>query len=198
MTAPEAAARRPPGRPRDARADEAILRATLDLVGRLGIARTTIAAVAAQAGVGKATIHRRWPTKNALVLASLDELLQPQPLPDTGSLRGDLVEYQRNFVKAMTGPRRDILPSIVGEATMDPELRDALARFIASRRVVLRAVLERGVERGELRADLDVDMAMELFAGPLVYREVMADLPVDDAVAEDLIDLVLAGLAPHR
>jgi AcrR family transcriptional regulator len=192
QTAPERRA----GRPRDGQADEAILRATLELVGAQGITRTTIAAIAARAGVGKATIHRRWPTKSALLLAALSTLVDRSPRPDTGSVRGDLHEYQRHFVAQISGSRRDVLPALVAEAATDPELHDLFVRFVAGRRRTLADLLRRGVERGELRPDLDVELALDLFAGPLVYRVLVAGRPVDAAVAEGLLDLLLDGLAP--
>jgi AcrR family transcriptional regulator len=185
---------RRPGRPRDEHADEAILRATLHLVGRQGVQGTTIAAVAETAGVGKATIHRRWRTKTALLLAALGRFEPHQSMPDTGSVREDLVQYHRFFVRLMSGPRRDVLPSLLSEGVERPELREALAGFVAQRRSVLRQILERGVERGELRDDVDLDLALDLFSGPLVYRTLVAGLPVDDEVAPRLIDLVLLGL----
>ena len=185
---------RRPGRPRDEQADEAILWATLQLVGRHGIQGTTIAAVAETAGVGKATIHRRWPTKTALLLAALGRFEPHPPMPNTGSVREDLVQYHRAFVRHMSGPRRDILPSLLSEGVERPELRAALARFVADRRTVLREILQQGVERGELRDDVDLDLALDLFSGPLVYRALVAGLPVDDDVAPNLVDLVLLGL----
>ena len=63
------------GRPRSAKADQAILNATLRMLGTQGVAGTTIEGVAADAGVGKTTIYRRWPTKTALILAAISDLV---------------------------------------------------------------------------------------------------------------------------
>ncbi|MCD9623263.1 TetR/AcrR family transcriptional regulator [Rhabdothermincola salaria] len=170
--------------------------ATIELVGRHGVRGTTIAAIADRAGVGKATIYRRWPTKTELVLAALSTLTLRPPVPDTGTVRGDLHAYQRFSLRLMTGPRGDVLPSLLSAAFEQPELREAWGRYLVSRRAVLREILVRGVERGELRDDLDLDIALDLFSGPLVYRDLIAGLPVDEDVAEDLVDHVLDGL--HR
>jgi AcrR family transcriptional regulator len=194
VSAPESPARRP-GRPRNDHADDAILGATVELVGRHGVRGTTIAAIADSAGVGKATIYRRWPTKSDLVLAALATLAVRLPIPDTGSVRGDLHEYQRISVRLMTGPRGDIVPSLLSAAFEQPELRQAWGSYLASRRAVLREILQRGVDRGELRRDLDLGLALDLFSGPLVYRGVIAGLPVDEDVAVRLVDHVLDGLA---
>jgi len=189
---------RRPGRPRDADADDAILSATLDLVGRHGVRGTTIAAIARQAGVGKATIYRRWPTKTELVLAALATLTVRPPVPDTGTVQGDLHAYQRFTLRLMTGPRGDVLPSLLSAAFEQPELRTAWGQYLVSRRALLREILQRGVDRGELRDDLDVDLALDLFSGPLVYRDLIAGLPVDVDVAETLVDQVLDGLRRSR
>lgn len=154
----------------------------------------TIAAVAQRASVGKATIYRRWPTKAGLVLAALEKFEDRPPLPDTGSLVGDLHEYQHGFVALLAGPGGDSVPHLAAEAAADPEMRRVLTRWVATRRSVLRQVLDRGVARGELREDLDLELALDLFSGPLVYRSTFAGLPIDDDVAERLVALVLEGL----
>jgi AcrR family transcriptional regulator len=195
--APSPAPVRRPGRPRDEAAERAILSAALEIAGEVGIRRMTIASVAQRAGVGKATIYRRWPTKAGLVLAALAELEDRPPLPDTGSLRGDLAAYQHEFVAKLAGPGGDSVPHLAAEAAADAELRDRLNRWVAHRRSVLREVLVRAVRRGEMRDDLDVELALDLFSGPLVYRAIFAGLPIDDDVAGGLIDLVLDGLRPR-
>src|SRR4051794_23872567 len=93
---------RRPGRPRDARHDEAILEATMALLSEAGYARLTIDGVAARAGVGRPTIYRRWPSKPALVVAALLHAPQIQvPHADTGSLRADLIKVLRHQITLM-------------------------------------------------------------------------------------------------
>lgn len=186
---------RPPGRPRDERAERAILTATLQLTAEVGLSRMTIAAVAERAGVGKATIYRRWSTKAEMVLAAFTVLLEPGPVPDTGSVRGDLHAYQRGFADMLIRPGGDTVPHLAAAAMSNPDMQATLSTWVARRRAVLRQVLARGVERGELRPDVDLDLALELFSGPLVYRMIWAGLPVNDEVADELVDMVLEGLA---
>ena len=91
---PASTTRRSPGRPRSAAAHQAILDATVQLLSEVGFAATTVEAVAARAGVGKATVYRRWPSKVPLVIDALDaRAIEQVPIPRTGSVRGDLIEF---------------------------------------------------------------------------------------------------------
>src|SRR2546429_3715813 len=117
----------PRGRPRSQEADLAILTATVGLLAERGLAAMSIEEVAARAGVGKTTIYRRWPSKGLLALdAFVISFRAEQPLPDTGSLRGDLLSALRAWVRAVTqtamGP---LLTGLIAEAQHDPELRGA-------------------------------------------------------------------------
>ena len=123
------------GRPRDPAVDEAILTATLEVVTDLGFGGLTVEAVAAKAGVGKATIYRRWSTKEELVVAVAEELMSHETLPDTGSLREDLVSwYSDKFRAKAEGSGDRLMGQIIVEATVNPELKRLLARFIVDRR----------------------------------------------------------------
>lgn len=175
-----------------------ILQAAMALFGEVGIDKMTIAAVAERAGVGKATIYRRWPTKAELVLAAV-AFTDVHSVADTGSVRGDLLLYQREFASQMLGPGAgNFVAHMTSEAAVNADFRRVLSRFVANRRQLLHEVLERGVARGEIRADADLDLALELFSGPLVYRVTMAGLPIDADEPERLVDLVLEGLRTTR
>src|SRR5512142_1481611 len=115
------------GRPRSAEADRAILTATADLLAERGLAAMSIEEVAARAGVGKTTIYRRWPSKGLLALdAFVISFRAEQPLPDTGSLRGDLLSALRAWVRATTQtPMGPMLTGLIAEAQHDPERRGA-------------------------------------------------------------------------
>ena len=202
--APEAAAPatppvegRRPGRPRDVRADRAILEATLDLVGETGLAGLTVDAVAARAGVGKATIYRRWASKEALVLHAWQECVARTPMPDTGSLRGDLVTLGTSLRDGIgTGTMKSVFPQMVAAARVNEELSEEYHRFVAERRRPMRDVLRRARDRGELAADVDLDVIHDLFVGPLVYRLLITGGRVDRRTIETIVDLVLRAAAP--
>src|SRR5260370_21610700 len=113
------------GRPRSQEADRAILTATVDLLASRGLAAMSIEEVAARAGGGKATIYRRWSSKGLLALDAFAASFQEQqPLPDTGTLRGDLIAALTAWVRAVTQTSMGrLLTGLVAEAQHDEELR---------------------------------------------------------------------------
>jgi AcrR family transcriptional regulator len=194
-------AARPPGRPRSERADKAIIEATLDLLAEEGgVAGVSIEAVAARAGVGKTTIYRRWPNKEALIIDALAALKAPFPEPRGASVRDDLVALARAFVADKTDKKRvDCYWSVLNSSERYPELMARFTReIIEPRRECMRQVLRRGVATGELRPDLDVELALWLFTGSMAHRARSSGTdPVPDDFAERVVDALLAGLAPR-
>ena len=180
------------GRPRRADADEAILRATLEQLADAGVAGLSMDLVAQRAGVGKATIYRRWTSKEELVLEALRTVAAPIPVPDEGSLRGDLIAYTDELVERFShGRGSDVLPHLVAASCHDAELRASLDAFTRGRQATLRRLFARGVERGELPADTDIDLAVDAILGPIFYRHLLSGEPVDRALARRLVDLAL-------
>ena len=160
------------GRPRSAEAHQAIVSATLTLLDEVGYRALTIEAVAAQAGVGKTTIYRRWPSKLELVIEAVGEMRPPSPTEDTGSLQGDFMAFQRGQIsRVAAGPMPRIAPRLLAESVNDRELHEAVQReLIDPIRTAIGEVLQRGVDRGELRADLDLELATDVVHGTVVYR----------------------------
>jgi AcrR family transcriptional regulator len=191
---------RRPGRPRSARAHVAILEATLELLAERGLAALTIEGVAARAGVGKATVYRRWTSKTELVREALGRIgTESMALPDTGSVRGDVIAMMRGRRETASATRAGFfIPRLVAEAAGDPELGPVLDEVLVQPgRRVLRAILERGSERGELRSDLDVESAVDLLLGAMVYRLLYSggDLSLLEHLPERHLAVALAGLA---
>lgn len=193
MTArPPSVSPRRPGRPRDDRADEAILDAAVAVLADRGPAGFTVDAVAAKAGCGKATIYRRWASRSRLLLEAANRLgLEPSPI-DTGDIRDDLVQLMTELSTKMrsTEPGR-ILPAVIAEASVQPEMAAVLAGFVDDRRVRPREIVRRAVDRGQLPADADVEMMLDVLAGTVMYRELIARSPCDDAFIAGLVDRVL-------
>ena len=195
----EAAVARKPGRPRSERAERAILDAALELFGESGVAGVCMEAVAARAGVGKATIYRRWPGKEDLLLDALSLLKSPLPEPAGESVREDLVAMLRVMCQDATDPtrmRRYAL--LLGEGEKYPRiLQRYKENVVEPRREVIRSVLRRGISSAELRPDVDIEVAVAMLTGAVMsqgkhYPELIpADYP------ERVADHVLLGLAPR-
>ncbi|GAA4615452.1 TetR/AcrR family transcriptional regulator [Actinoallomurus liliacearum] len=194
-------AARPPGRPRSERAAKAIVDATLDLLAEEGgVAGVSIEAVAARAGVGKTTIYRRWPNKEALIIDALAALKGPLPEPRGESLREDLYALAKAFVADKSDKKRvDCYWSVLGSSERYPELMDRFTREIVEpRREVIREVLRRGVASGELRPDLDVELTLWILTGAVAHRTRAAGAgPVPEDYAERVVDALMTGLAPR-
>jgi AcrR family transcriptional regulator len=189
---------RRPGRPVEERPRQAALQATLELIAVHGIGGLTTNAVAERAGISKATMYRRWRSKQALVAEAVASLVSDIAVPDTGSTRADLLGLMRGAVRVYGGSvEARVMPALVDAMARDAELaRTIRDGYVAGRRDALRAVLERGVERGDLRADLDVELALDVLGGALFYRLLVTGAPIDDALAEGVVELILRGFAP--
>ena len=160
-----------PGRQRSEAADQAILGATLDLLGEQGYASLTMAAVIAKAGVSSATLYRRWPTKQNLVAAALATLHAEIVDIDTGSLRTDVLAMVQASADAMTPRRQDLADDLAMELRRNPEFRVAVnEKFVLPRRQVMGAIVERAQARGELGPSIDAETAFAFIGGPLHNR----------------------------
>jgi len=186
---------RRPGRPRDPGYDQAILDATLEILFAKGYASLTIDGVAARTGVGRPTIYRRWSSKPALVIAALAQSVGLSPTPDTGTLRDDLLAYQRQQVQMMNRPEsRRLTAGLVADLVANPELAETyFGDYIGPRRMSVWGALQRGIDRGELRPDADFTLIYDLLLGPLFMRSVVRGEPLDPDMAEQTVDLVLVA-----
>jgi AcrR family transcriptional regulator len=194
--APESGA--PRGRPRSPEADRAILDAAGSLLAARGLSGMSIEEVATRAGVGKATIYRRWPTKGLLALDAFMVMFRSlQPPVDSGSLRTDLLSALRAWVRAVTTtPAGRLLASLIGEAQHDPELHAAWRdRVLEPLRVQHRMLLERAVARGEISASVDQDVVLDLFFGAAQHRLLLGHLELTDSFVEEVVDVIMAGIA---
>ncbi|GAA2425456.1 TetR/AcrR family transcriptional regulator [Actinomadura vinacea] len=185
---------RAPGRPRSERAEKAIIEATLDLLAEeSGVAGVSIEAVAARAGVGKTTIYRRWPNKEALIVGALAAAKRPLRDPGRGTVREDLLVLARELGAERRDRHARCFWNVAGGAEKHPEL---YARYrhdvIEPRREVLRRVLRRGLDRGELRPGADPEVAIALLVGALAHRAPLDRLP--EGFPEAVVDAVLGGI----
>ena len=191
---PSTPVRRHPGRPRTAGYDRKILEAALQLLVEKGYAGFTIDGVAARTGVARPTIYRRWPSKAALAAAAVDRGIPlPEP-PDTGSLREDLVAFQRARLEIMNDPaNRAVVAGLVSESVSDPDLADAFLGWYRHRNARPKEILERAIERGELPAGVDLELINDLLLGPLFLRAVVRGERLDPSLVDETVDVVLSG-----
>jgi AcrR family transcriptional regulator len=187
--------RRRPGRPRSQDARRAILRASLDLAEEHGPRGVSMDAIARTAGVSKETLYRWWRSKAEVLLeAAAERGEQHIPIPDTGTLRGDLRRFLRATADLADEPILRLLRAIAAEAAADPAFADlARDRFLSRRRDALALLLERAVQRGELSA-ANAATALDLVFGSLWYRVIFGVGPIDQAWADAVTDAV----APER
>jgi AcrR family transcriptional regulator len=186
------------GRPRSKRTEKAILKAANDLLTTSGLADMTMEGVADLAGVGKASIYRRWPSKGALAFdAVVDSILATQPTPDTGTLEGDLLYTARNWVRSANNRRGGrTVAGLIAEVQSDPDLADVWRdRFVSRVRRERRPIVDRAVARGEIPAGTDPELIMDMLYGPLYHRYLNRHLPLNDTFAKGVAHVVAAAAA---
>jgi len=187
--------RKAPGRPRSARADEAIIEAVLDMLAEgTAFEALSIEAVAARAGVGKATIYRRWPNKEALLFDAVKTVKGEPAQMGGGSVREDIVALLAPAGHLEHSRAGQIMPCLLAEMQRSPELRHVYQRISEPRRDLMRTVLRRGIAEGTLRPDLDLDMVVALLFGPLIAQSLVHWSP--DTAREDLIERLVTAVWP--
>lgn len=184
---------RRPGRPRDPACDKAILDATLAEYAEGGLEGLSVDAVAARAGVSKATIYRRYPSKLDLIIAAVVAMSdETAPRDDTGSLRGDL--------EAMMHGMRDVLEDpvhgqakrmLLTDSTRCPDLLQMHGEIVRRRRASVAEIFRRAIARGEMRADAELEIATDVLAAPLFYRCVVRHEQIDDAYIDQIVDVFM-------
>ena len=185
------------GRPRDARADRAILDAVLDLLVEVGYAGLTIEGVAEKAGVAKTTVYRRWPSKASLVVALGQDVATKVRVPDTGTVRGDASALLRDVIKTYTKTVVGrVIPGLIADMAENPDLAEAARGYLGTRRIMIE-ILQRGISRGELRPDIDLELTADLMYGPLAYRFLITGATLNARFADKVVDAVLLGSAPR-
>jgi AcrR family transcriptional regulator len=184
------------GRPRDSSADDRILTAAAELILTRGFDNMTVDEVAARARAGKATVYRRWAGKEDLAFAALEQLYSTQlPIPDTGSLRGDLLEATRQaleFSGSDTG--RAYLRMTIAESLRDPRIGALYTSAFEGQEAAARQLFERGIARGELRPDFRMDFAVNWFAGLMILYAIIERPVPSPEEAEDFVEFMLEGI----
>jgi AcrR family transcriptional regulator len=196
LSAPEPGRAARGGRPRDPSRDEAIRAAILEVLARDGYAALTMDAVAAAAGVGKATIYRRWRTKSDLVADAVADLGDEEfDAPDTGALEGDLRQLLHALVGATNGPLGAATLALLSALPHEPDLRTAFREGpMGQMGEAFRQVWARAVDRGEVPAGVLGSAVTSSASSPILQRWLFSEQPVDDAFADEVLDDVVLPL----
>jgi AcrR family transcriptional regulator len=196
------------GRPRSVDADRAIIDAVLEEVVAVGIDGMSIEQVAARAGVAKATVYRRWPNKEALLLDAVTGVQVELPTLAGISVRDDLVTLVDSMRRRMADAVQPgeslasrLYPCMIAEGARHPEIAAKYKqRVVEQRREAVRVVIRRGIADGDLRADLDVDTMLLLLVAPMLVQLYMwsagVELPPESSAT--YVDGVLDGLRLHQ
>jgi AcrR family transcriptional regulator len=183
------------GRPRSDRAHRAILEAAREHLVKDGFADLRLEHVAAEAGVGKATIYRRWASKEALALDVLMQLAAPHiAIDDVGDTRFELLAAVENVIRAITGtPFGPVIQALLSQIATNPALGVQFrASIVQASRDEIARVVRRGIARGELRPDVEIEVATELLIGPVYFR-LMFGGELDSRFAEQVVGALLCG-----
>jgi AcrR family transcriptional regulator len=169
-----------PGRPRSKQSHQAMLQATLELLGEVGFDRLSIEAIAARAGVGKTTIYRRYATKEELVADAIENVRSEIVLPDTGSLQGDLDALVENAAQITLSPLgRQTVATIVSSAASNPQFaRIYWTKYLEPRRKTFAIVIDRAKARTEIPTDLDSDLVFDTMSGIMLYALIFPPISV--------------------
>ena len=185
------------GRPRSEPARQAVLGAALRLVTRDGYQAVTIKGIAQEAGVGRQTVYRWWSSKGAILLEAIIELARPTAEPEpTEDAAHDLREVLRGSfgLSPFAGP---IISGLMADATHDPKFLEQLQTdLLARRRALVRSTLERGQRTGQFGKRADLALVTDMIWGTMWYRVLSRHAQVNEALADELTDAVVALLGP--
>ncbi|MFJ7491621.1 TetR/AcrR family transcriptional regulator [Streptomyces sp. NPDC097727] len=189
------------GRPRSAAAERAILDAVVELLeAGEPLAGLSIERIARTAGVGKATIYRRWSGKEELFVDVLRDIEPPEPTVSGTAGLDDLRLLLESLRRRGLAQRSSVLlHNVFAQMKSHPKLwSEYQCTVIAPRRAAMLAAVQRGVDAGELRGDLDVELVNDLFLGPMLVRTIhRPEAPLPEDLADRIIRVLTEGLAPR-
>jgi AcrR family transcriptional regulator len=189
--------RRKRGRPRDPEADGRILAAAASLILLRGFDSMTVDEVATSAGVGKATVYRRWARKEDLAVAAMEQLYRDEmPTPDTGSIREDLrLMFTSVLQFANSASGTDYLRTSIKESLRDERIATLYREASERAEEKTNTVYQRAIARGEVRDDIPMDVVVQLLGGLVTMRAITGDEMPRIEQLDQLVDFVLRGIA---
>jgi AcrR family transcriptional regulator len=185
------------GPKRDHDAEQRILDATRDLICARGASGITINEIIAKAGVGRQTIYRWWPSKAAVVYATLErEISTASPPPNTGTTFGDIQTQMQRVAKLMSSHMGAIVKELLAESFSNHEIAEQFrTQFFAGRREPAARTIREGIARGDLRPDLEIEVALDLLYSPLWLRMIIGHQPITPSAVDELLNQVWPALA---
>ncbi len=189
----------PRGRVRDLDAHDRILDATFNLLSSPDRCEVRIDDIAAAANVGKQTIYRWWPSRDAVAIdALLRGTLNATPFNDTGDTHRDLADHLRKVARLFSSPTGALIKNIVGDAQRSTRAsEDFHTRFWAPRRELSIARLRQGIESGQVRRDIDIELCLDALYGPLWTRLIFGHLPISTKVADQSLAVLWPQIAAN-
>ena len=194
-------ATRGPGRPPDPEREAAILDAALEVLAEVGYDRLTVSAVHKRAHASAKTVYRRWSGKEELMTAALQHAVtraghESGDLPDTGTLRGDLVA---NLHRPSGAPTRNLTHGLLAVAASSGELGALALELLRSQEArLMKVILARARERGEVGDDVDAMLVADVTRGMTLQHLLLTDEPADAEFFETLVDRVLLPVITAR
>jgi AcrR family transcriptional regulator len=188
------------GRPRDPLIDDAVRKATVEVLTQVGYARLTLEEVARRARTTKPAIYRRWRSRQHLVLDALGRRLGTTPrVPDSGCVICDLLEGVKAFIAVFQHVPAGVLGALLADCAGQPGLRAAFMRTLFEpAREAVGEMVDRAKARGDLRADLDRELAVDLLGAIVHYRALFAHAPTDAESVTNAVMTLLRGMAARK
>jgi AcrR family transcriptional regulator len=181
--------------PRVVRTRAKVLSAAIDLLAERGYSGFSIDAIVRRTGVAKTTLYRHWPSRADLLVAVIKELEGGGPLPSTGSVRQELLEFFAGRVRiAQTQRWERSMPALVEAAAHDSELADIVAALTTQSLEQISTLMRRGQDRGELRGDFDVDLAASVLMGTFVFQRLLLNISPTSHQVSTVVDMILHGV----
>jgi len=183
---------RGPGRPRSEKARKAVIRSTLALLKRTGFHELSVEAVAAHAGVGKATVYRWWANKGELVIDAFVSAVEKElRFPSAGPVLQSIHVQMRRWAVIFRSPLGQIVAAVIRAGQSEPEILEAFrSHWVEPRRVEARRLLGQAITNGEIRADLDPDTVLDLLYGPLYIRLLLKHAPLNEEFVDTVFEIV--------
>jgi AcrR family transcriptional regulator len=180
---------------RSARVRSAVLHAALQALAEHGPGGVTISDIARRAGVHATSIQRRWGSRENVALDALLTYSQEKlPIPDTGTLRDDLIAFARSIAAYLATPLGEAVARTMAATEDDPALAANRARFWQARYDTARVIVDRAIDRHEVAVGTDPELALELLVAPLHFRGLLTRQPIDDRFVEQMVDTLVRGL----